>query len=138
MNYLIDTNIISELTKKQPEPSVISWFGKAPENSLYISCITIGEIRKGIEKLPKSKKKMQLDAWLNNDVKSRFEKRTLPITAEVADCWGRIISHRGKDTPSLDGLIAATAYHADLILVTRNIKDFEHLPVRTLNPWKAH
>lgn len=136
MSYLIDTNVISEVFKKTPDTQVLKWFESIPSSSLYLSVITFGEIRKGIEKLDYTEKKITLLAWLEHELPAWFEERVLTINIEVADRWGYLLSTANKPIPAIDSLIAATALTHNLKLVTRNIKDFINIPgLETINPW---
>ena len=138
MNYLLDTCIISELTKKQPNPKVVKWISNIEESSLFISVLTIGELHKGIEKLPESKKKDKLHNWVVYDLKKRFENKIIDFDLHTATIWGKIQANSellGQTLPAIDALIAATGISYDLIVVTRNTKDMEISGVDLLNPW---
>lgn len=136
MNYLIDTNIISELVCAKPNKSVISWFNQIPAETVYLSVLTIGEIRKGIEKLNDSKRRHQLLLWLEHELPKMFDMRILSISTEVADRWGRLLSQSARTLPAIDSLIAATALHHDMVLVTRNIADYTDCQnLELINPW---
>jgi len=138
MSYLIDTCCISELTKKKPNPNVVKWFTDRDELSMYLSVITFGELRKGIEKLPDSKKKKELNRWIKEDLNQRFKNRVLSINMEEAIKWGELLAaseKNGKPLPAIDSLIAATAQVHDLSVVTRNTHDMEGSEVEVINPW---
>ena len=138
MNYLLDTCVISELIRENPEANVASWISGIPETSMYLSVLTIGGIHKGIEKLPESKKKDRLHKWVNSDLCIRFKNRILDLDLEVSTKWGQIqgkAEQVGKPMPIIDGLIAATALSHDLIVVTRNTEDMEQSGVTLINPW---
>jgi predicted nucleic acid-binding protein len=135
MSYLVDTNVLSELRRKSPHPAVTGWFENRPALTLYLSVLTIGEIRKGIEKLPASSRQLALRDWLQVDLPAFFAGRILSIDANVADRWGRLVAAAGRPIAAIDSLLAATAIEHDLTLVTRNIKDFQPLPVRIIDPW---
>ncbi|MEX0647876.1 MAG: type II toxin-antitoxin system VapC family toxin [Balneolaceae bacterium] len=138
MSYLIDTCCISELVKNKPNPNVVKWFSDQDELSMYISVITFGELRKGIEKLPDSKKKKELNRWVNGELLLRFKNRVLNINMEEVNKWGEILAaaeKNGKPLPAIDSLVAATARVHDLSVVTRNIKDIEGSGVEVINPW---
>ena len=137
--YLLDTNCISELVRREPEPRVVEWVEAADEAMLYLSVLTLGEIRKGLAGLPQGKQRTRLEAWLEVDLQARFAGRILPIDSGVANRWGSINAHaqgRGKVLPVMDGLLAATALHHDLTVVSRNAGDFEQALVPVVNPWQ--
>jgi predicted nucleic acid-binding protein len=139
LKYLLDTCVISELIKPQKNEKVISWIREIDENYLFISVLTIGEIRKGISKLPESKKKKVLIDWLENDLKKRFNGRILGITEDIAILWGElsgIQEQKGLKIPVIDCLLAATAINANLSFVTRNTKDIENTGCNIVNPWE--
>lgn len=134
MSYLLDTNVISELVKKRPNAELIRWFEMVPDDSLYLSVITLGEIRKGVEKLSNEDKKTRLRTWLEHELRDWFGEHILPIDHRVADRWGRLQDHTRKTMPAIDSLLAATALHFDLSLVTRNEKDFAYPGLEVINP----
>jgi len=136
--YLLDTNVISELTKLRPEAKVISWFQATSEELLHLSVLTIGEIRKGIHSLPRSNKRALLESWLANDLVLRFAGHILEVNLDIAERWGSISARAkmsGTPLAVIDGLVAATALHHNLTLVTRNTKDVCVAGINTLNPW---
>ena len=138
MNYLLDTNIISELISKTPNKMVTDFVLNIDEQELYLSVITIGEIKSGIEKLNDGKKKDKLLHWLENDLLVRFNERILHIDVEVMLEWGTIqhkLKQIGKPLPIMDSLIGATAKVKKLTLVTRNEKDFQNLEIAIVNPF---
>jgi toxin FitB len=138
MNYLIDTCCISELVKKSPDPNVVAWFGSVDESNMFISVITLGELHKGVEKLTDSDRKLLLHQWVSNDLPERFRNRVLPINLDVCQQWGKLqaqTEQKGTRIPAIDALIAATAIHHKLIVVTRNVDDFMHTGVGIVNPW---
>jgi toxin FitB len=138
--YLLDTNCVSELVCPKPEPRVIEWVEAADEATLYLSVLTLGEIRKGVASLPLSKRRTRLEGWLEVDLQARFAGRIVPIDAAIADRWGSIAAEakrKGKVLPVIDGLLAATALHHNLTVVSRNGNDFKQSLVRVLNPWEA-
>ena len=137
MNYLIDTNIISEVRKGgRCNPNVASWYEKIADESLYLSVLVIGEIRKGIERvrLKDTAQANALENWLIA-VGKAFGERILPIDRTVADEWGRLGASR--PLPVIDGLLAATAKIHRMTLVTRNTTDIADLDVRVLNPFES-
>jgi predicted nucleic acid-binding protein len=136
MTYLIDTNILSELRRHEPNTGVTEWFAQRPAITLYVSVLTLGEIRKGIDMLPDNDRKFALLDWLEVDLPSFFIGRILTVDANVADRWGRLIAQVGHPTPAIDSLLAATALHHGLKLVTRNTRDFEFIGLEVINPWQ--
>lgn len=140
MKYLLDTCVISELVAKQPEPHVIDWIDSVDDIFIYLNVITIGEIKRGIEKLPESRRKQSLNHWLNDDLLTRFKGRILTIDTSVMLTWGTMAARleaQGCKLPAIDSLIAAIAIHGELRLVTRNEKDFEGSGVEIVNPWEG-
>ena len=136
MSYLLDTNVVSELVRAKPDKNVLNWFGQTPDDALYLSALTIGEIRKGVERLADSSRREKLRLWLEHDLRNWFGPRILPIGPEVADRWGRLLADAGRPVPSIDSLLAATALHHELRIVSRNVKDFEFSGVEVINPWE--
>jgi len=138
--FLLDTNVISELVKPKPEPKVTRWIESTEESLLYLSVLTIGEIRKGITLLPRSARRIALEAWLDHSLALRFANRILPIDQMVADRWGRLaggVAAQKSPVPVIDGLLAATALHYNLIFVTRDIRDIAATAVPAFDPWMA-
>jgi toxin FitB len=136
--FLLDTNVISELIKPKAEPKVVRWIHATDESLLYLSVLTIGEIRKGIFLLPRGNKRALLESWLGNDLVVRFASRILDVSVDIAERWGLIsaaASTSGKSLPVIDGLAAATALHHNLTLVTRNTKDVQISGLSLFNPW---
>ena len=130
--------MISELVKATPDENVINWINNTPDERLFLSVITIGEIRKGLTKLPDSKKKYRLTNWLNTLLEN-YEARIYPVDLAVAESWGTIqgkAENNGTPVASVDSLIAAVAQTHNLIIVTRNEKDFAATNVTIVNPWK--
>jgi toxin FitB len=136
--FLLDTNVISELIRPKPDPKVTKWIDATDEDLLFLSVLTLGEIRKGVMLLPRSGRRTALESWLRNDLSLRFSGRILNIDQEVADRWGQLsalTSARGANVAVIDGLLAATATEHDLTLVTRNTRDVAATGVSLWNPW---
>lgn len=138
MSYLLDTNVISEPKRPQPDARVIQWLAGVDENQTYLSVLTIGEMKKGVEKLPSSQNRARVQNYLEK-TRNRFGGRILPITDRTFLVWGKMIADfekKGVVRPALDSLLEATALEHDLILVTRNIRNFQGSAVTILNPWE--
>ncbi len=136
--FLLDTNVISELIKPKANPKVTTWIDATDEELLFLSVLTLGEIRKGVVLLPRSARRTTLEAWLSNDLPLRFSGRILNIDQKVADRWGHLsgsTSARGGNVAVIDGLLAASAIQHNLTLVTRNAKDVAATGVSLFNPW---
>jgi predicted nucleic acid-binding protein len=136
--FLLDTNVISELLKPKLEPKVATWIDATDEELLFLSVLTLAEIRKGVVLLPRSARRTSLEAWLSKDLPLRFSGRILDIDQEVAHRWGQIsglASAKGVNVPVIDGLLSATAIQHNLILVTRNTRDVAATGVTLFNPW---
>jgi predicted nucleic acid-binding protein len=137
MSYLLDTNILSETIRKNPNRSVITWLDQLPGEALFISVLTLGEIRRGIEALSDKRRRETLRLWLEHDLPEWFEGRVLPVDLAVADRWGRLLAEAGRPVPTIDSLLAATALHHALRLVTRNERDFDYHGLEVINPFVA-
>ena len=138
MNYLFDTNVLSELTAKNPDASVVAWAENIDQDNIFLSVVAIGELKKGIEKLPGSRKKKDLISWLENDLLVRFGERIIPLDLPVMLVWGTMVAElekAGTPLPAIDSLLAASASQRGLTLVTRNTKDFEPAGIPLINPW---
>jgi predicted nucleic acid-binding protein len=138
VRYLLDTCLVSELVKKEPNPAVVSWLDEQDEQKLFLSVLNLGELQKGISKLPDGTKKNELQAWVALDLVERFTGRILEIDLDTALCWGRLqgeAEQAGEKLPVMDSLIAATAAAHGLIVVTRNVRNIERCRVRVFNPW---
>ena len=136
--FLLDTNCISELVRLKPNPSVLLWMEAADESMLFLSVLTLGEIRKGLAGLPQGRRRTHLEAWLEVELRARFAERILPIDAAVADRWGLLAARakrEGKPLSTIDGLLAATAVHHDLTIVSNNVKHFANQDEPVMNPW---
>ncbi len=136
MKYLLDTNVLSELFKRQPEPKVVRWITEAEIGSLFLSVLTLGEIRKGVEKMEKGARKSRLIQFLEKDIPAQFEDRILAVDAEVGEAWGILEAQAGRPLSTVDALLAATALAHNLTLVTRNTQDFAFHHLKILNPWE--
>lgn len=137
MSYLVDTNVLSELRRRQADARVVAWAQARPRQSLFLSVLSLGEIRKGIEGSADAAFRQILADWLEVELPNYFVGRLLGIDAGIADRWGRLQAGAGRTLPAIDGLLAATALHHDLTLVTRNIKDFAGLNLRLVDPWES-
>jgi len=138
--YLLDTNCISEAVRPHPEPRVMSWLGAADEGLLFLSVLTLGEIRKGVASLVQSRRRTLLESWLNKELEARFAARILIVDSAIANRWGLLAAtakRKGRNLSTVDGLLAATAIHHNLTIVSRNENDFEGTHVAVLNPWKT-
>lgn len=139
MKYLLDTCVISELVSKRPNSSVVKFVDSLDSDDIYLSVITIGEIIKGVEKLPKSKRKQELHTWLKEDLLARFSGKIIPIDNDAITEWGLLTARlelAGTPMPAIDSLIAATALTYAFALVTRNVSDFKGSSVEVVNPWE--
>ncbi len=139
MKLLLDTCVISEIIRAKPSGKVVRWIKSEEEGNLFISVLTLGELHKGIEKLPESKRKEELHNWVGNDLKERFLNRIIDIDMRVAMMWGKIqgMAERvGRSMPAIDSLIAATGLIHHLTVVTRNTSDMKESGVALLDPWE--
>jgi toxin FitB len=139
LKYLLDTNIISELIKDNPNENVVSFIKSINEDAFVLSVVTIGEIKFGIENSKSEAKKEELKNWLYNHLLQRFENKIIDIDIETILVWAKT-THKlqtiGKPMPIMDSLIAATCLAKNLILVTRNEKDFNALEIELINPFE--
>lgn len=138
VSFLLDTNVLSEPTRPRPDPGVIGWLASADEDDVFISAISIAELRHGIERLSAGKKRTRLDEWLERELYQRFETRILPVDSHVADLCGRLTArseNKGRPMELADACIAATALLHGLTLVTRNVSDFVAVVDSMLSPW---
>jgi predicted nucleic acid-binding protein len=139
MNYLLDTCVLSEFTRRQPDQNVIAWLDSIEEEKLFISVITVGEIQRGIERLPDSHRKTELLVWMNNGLLQRFAARMVVIDALTMFMWGSLTARMeaaGQPMGVMDSLIAASALQNNLIVATRNVADFLPSGVQVINPWE--
>jgi predicted nucleic acid-binding protein len=137
LTYLLDTNVACEPTSKTPDPKVMAWLTARGPDELFLSAVTVAEIRYGVEAAPSRARRRALELWYAEAIAARPEF-VLPIGLEVADAWGRLRrrAEQGKHTmPAMDAFIAATAQVYGLTLVTRNVRDFEAWEGAVFNPW---
>jgi toxin FitB len=135
LRCLLDTNVLSELFKKHPEPKVSNWLKEADQDALYLSVLTVGEIRKGIEKMEQGSRKTRLVQFLERDIPTQFEERILPVDLKVAEAWGLLEARANRPLPTVDAILAATALTHNLTLITRNTQDFSFSGLKLINPW---
>lgn len=138
MTFLLDTNVVSEWVKPKPDPIVVSWLAEVDEDRVFISVVTLAELRNGVASLATGRWRDRLDAWLSHDLPTRFEGRVLPVDAAIADGWGRITAATkaaGRPIHAMDAFIAATAHVHQLTLVTRNVSDFQSAGTSVFCPW---
>jgi len=137
MKYLIDTNVLSEITKPSPDKDAIKWFIDTPDADKFISVVSIGEIIYGIEKLPNCSRKTKLSAWFNELLSEGFNERILDIKTSTMYVWGKMMAGLSRPLQVQDTFIAATALENNLIIATRNVKDFSDITgLKILNPWE--
>jgi len=138
VSFLLDTIVVSEWMKPLPNPSVIRWLAEVDEDRVYLSVMTLAELRYGTERLASGARKSRLEEWLHEELLLRFEGRLLVIETAIADAWGRVMSRCsavGKPIGVMDAFFAATAEVHALTLVTRNVSDFTASGISLLNPW---
>ncbi len=138
MNYILDTNMISELVANRPNPNVIQWIQSVDAEQVFLSVIAIGELQKGIEKLPDSNRKIKLDKWLQEDLLVRFENHLLIIDQQTMVIWGKLIAKLetiGEPISAIDSILAAQALQWRYTFVTRNTSHFERTGIDLINPW---
>jgi len=137
MNFLLDTNAVSEWVKPRPNPGLIHWIESADEDRVFLSVISLAELRYGVERMPGGARRGRLEQWLRNELPLRFEGRILSVDPNVAEAWGKTVSRSeamGRPIGVMDAFLAATAEVHRLTLVTRNASDFTTLKT-VLNPW---
>lgn len=137
MNFLLDTNILSEVTKAEPNVKILDWLQARREDTIYLSVVTIAEIQHGIHRLPESRKKEQLADWLHNNVLVNYANFIIPLDITIMLEWGELtgkLKNRGRSLPIMDSLIAATTKKYNLTLVTRNVADFVDTEILFINP----
>jgi predicted nucleic acid-binding protein len=137
VKFLLDTNTVSEWVKPRPNAGVIDWMDSVDDDQVFISVVSLAEVRYGIERLAHGNRRRQLEEWLERELPLRFEGRLLPVDAAIADAWGRIVSRSeaaGRPIAVMDAFLAATAEFHRLTLVTRNVSHFSLLKT-IVNPW---
>lgn len=138
MNFLLDTNAVSEWLKPRPDPGLVRWLDAIDEDRTHLSVVTIGELRRGVDRMADGHRKERLARWLTDELPVRFEGRLLPIDEAIAQAWGRVRARTdlmGRSVDPVDALFAATAESHGLTIVTRNVRDFEPTGVPIVNPW---
>jgi hypothetical protein len=138
VRFLLDTNVVSEWTKPRPDAGVVAFLAREDEDALFLSVVTLAELRRGVERLAEGRRRGRLEGWLRNDLPGRFAGRLLGIDAATADAWGRLIARRerdGRPMGAMDGWIAASAEVHGLTLVTRDVGDFARTVERVVCPW---
>ena len=138
MSYLLDTNVVSEWVKPRPDPGGVAWLAEIDEDRVFLSVITLAELRHGIERMPEGARRHRLDTWLRDELPLRFEGRVLAINGAVAEAWGKTMARGqagGRPIGAMDAFVAATAEVHRLSLVTRNVSDFVVLGQPIINPW---
>jgi len=139
MSFLLDTNVLSEPMKERPNSRVLAWLSQVNEDQVFVSVVTITELRYGVERLATGKRREHLDGWLRKDLISRFGGRILPIDLRIADVCGGLMARSesmGRPIETRDAFIAATAEVHGLTLVTRNTSDFEPTLKAIISPWR--
>ena len=134
MSWLVDTNVISELSRRAPNPKVSAWL-LANQDELHVSVLTLGELEKGLSKVADEARRRRLERWVRSDVPTWFGNRVLEIDVKVAVRWGRLAGSLSDPLPAIDSLIAATALEHRLTVVSRNKSDFTRAGVAVLDPW---
>jgi predicted nucleic acid-binding protein len=138
VSFLLDTNVVSEGGKPRPDPGVMDWLSSVDEEQLFLSVVSLAELRHGVERLERGRRKSALDHWLTDQLPARFDSRLLLVDASTADQWGRVVARAqtaGRPIGAMDAWLAATAEQHQLTLVTRNLSNFEATGVRLFNPW---
>jgi len=135
--YLLDTNVVSEVVRRSPSARVLQWFEGVSEESLYVSVLVLGEIRKGVDLIDDAARRRRLTEWLVDELPARFGTRVVSVDRHIAERWGRLSAeHAGQPLPVIDALMAATALERDLTIVTRNVRDIARSGAPYLNPWR--
>jgi toxin FitB len=139
VSHLLDTCVLCEPTRPRPSARVLEWLRAQPEETLFVSVLTLGEIRRGAALLPAGPKRRALERWLERDLPERFAGRILGVDPEAADLWGRMVARaeaKGRPLPTIDSLLSATALSRGLTLATRNTADFAATGVELVDPWE--
>jgi toxin FitB len=138
VRFLLDTNVVSELAKAQPNMSVVRWLHEADEDSLFVSVITVAELRYGVQRLAPGARRERLDVWIREQLTERFEGRLLVVDEEIAETWGQLMAvseTHGRRMSVMDCFLAATARVHRITLVTRNVEDFSGFGGEVCDPW---
>ena len=138
MPFLLDTNIISETVRPRPDSGVITWMERQPPEELFLSAMTIGELMRGACKVKEKARREKLTTWIEDDLSQQFEGRLLPFNDTSGKIWGQLMGNgdrAGKTPSAFDAQIAAIAIDRGLVLVTRNVSDFDRFELEILNPW---
>lgn len=139
LSYLLDTCVVSEFVKPKPDKNVLSWLNTMDAERIYLSVVTLGEVQQGISNLPRSNRRAELEEWFNEQLAAQFSGRILSLDAATFITWGQLIAplkQQGRTMSVMDSLIAATAVHHRMTLVTRNVSDFQHVELSIFNPWQ--
>ncbi len=134
--YLIDTNVIFETVRSQPAPQVMHWLAGLQPEQIFVSVLSLGEIRKGALAVADKRRRTKLLDWLHTTLPAWFDNRVLPVDAAVCERWAELMVNAATPVPAIDSLLAATASHAGLVMATRNARDFARLDVKVFNPWE--
>jgi toxin FitB len=140
LKFLLDTNVLSEARRLEPNRGVLEWLDKIDEDRAFISVVSLAEIRRGVALMENGRRRVALADWLSRDLPDRFAGRVLPVDEPTAFAWGDLMAEakrRGSGLASMDGLLAATALAHDLTLATRNIRDFRNLGIELYDPWSS-
>ena len=138
MSFLLDTNVISESARPAPDARVMAWLAEVSEDQLFLSVVSLAELRRGVERLAPGRRRSELERWVIDALPARFANRLLPIDAATADQWGRIVARAqgaGRPLGAMDAFLAATAVQHDLVLATRNGSDFHAAGAKLFDPW---
>ena len=140
MTFLLDTNVVSETVKPRPDKAVLHWIETQIPADLFLAAQTIGELVRGARKVREQARRERFERWIEQDLALQFDGRVLPFDGHTATVWGRLMGdgdRAGRPPASADAQIAAAAIQHELILVTRNVKDFANFDIRLLNPWQT-